>query len=322
MSDITDGTTTTPTASPTEGDTGASAPNTQTSSPEGGSLLAGGATTTPNPTTGNTETTSPTSTASSSKSSAWTTESGDFTEGWLDRLPDDLKDSAQILGQFKDLKGALKTLVNQQKLLGKKANAVMIPGENATAEEIADYRAKIGVPDSVDKYPVKPSELPEGMTWDEAKAKDYNAFAYELGLTAKQAEAHLAYEAKRAAAAYEQEQLKLKADYDAGMKTLADAWENKFETNKAIAIRKAQSLGLDLNSPGLKDPNVVIALHRAAMDSSDDKIVSGDVAATQFVGRASAMDIMNNPKNSLYADYKAGKTEVAKLVNNLLSQKN
>lgn len=304
--------TTTTTASPEASATTASAPVTQTSSPDmGGSLLGGSET----PKAGNTETTSASSTANSS---LWLNESGEFTEGWLDRLPEDFKDSKQILGQFKDINGALKTLINQQKLLGKKAEAILVPKDDATPEEVAAFRAKIGVPENIDAYPTKPKDLPQGMEWDEAQAKEFNAVAHEAGITPAQAEKLMAKYAAFEASKVQEAQMQQKAEFETARKTLAEAWGDKFETNKAVATRMAQSLGLDPNTKGLSDPAVVVALERAARMVSDDKIVSSDVAATMQAGKARAMDIMTNPQNPLYTKYQKGDKGTADLVFDLL----
>ena len=275
-----------------------------------GSLLAGNETT-----TGNTGTTQASSTASSSP---WLNESGEFTEGWLDRLPEDFKDSKQILGQFKNLDGALKTLINQQKLLGKKADAILVPKDDASPEEIAVFRAKIGVPENVDAYPTKPKDLPQGMEWNEGQAKEFNALAHKLGITPAQAEQIMNFEAQRAAAQAQEAQVQQKAEFEQARKTLAEAWGERYETNKAVATRMAQSLGLDPNTKGLSDPAVVVALERAARMVSDDKIVSSDVASTMQAGKARAMDIMTNAQNPLYAKYQKGDKATADLVFDLL----
>jgi hypothetical protein len=270
-------------------------------SPAGGSLLDAG---------GPPETITP--------SGAWVNEKGEFGENWLDRLPADLQDSKQILGQFKDIDGALKTLVSQQRLLGKKAEAVLIPKDDASPEEVAAFRAKLGVPENADAYSLKPKDLPVGMEWNDTQAKDYNAFAHSLGLTPAQAEAHLAYEAQREQTLAQGKQLEAKAEYDASMKELAEAWGDKFDNNKVAAIRVAKTLGLDPNTKGLKDPAVVIALERVRHLISDDKIVSSDSSATVQVGKTRAMDIMTNPSNPMHSKYREGDAAVASLVSDLL----
>ena len=278
------------------------APVASSPSPAGGSLLDAG----------KAEAVAP------SPSGAWVNEKGEFGENWLDRLPADLQDSKQILGQFKDVNGALKTLVNQQRLLGKKADAVLIPKDDASPEEVAAFRAKLGVPETPEAYALKPKDLPEGMQWDEAYAKELNAAAHEAGITPAQAEKLMSKYASLEAQNAQQAELQAKAQYEASRKELAEAWGDKFETNKSVATRMAQTLGLDPNSKGLSDPKVVIALERAARLISDDKIVSSDSSATVQIGKSKAMDIMTNPANPMHSKYQAGDASVTSLVTDLL----
>lgn len=278
------------------------APVASTPTPAGGSLLDAG---------------KPAETTSSS-SGAWVNEKGEFGENWLDRLPAELQDSKQILGQFKDIPGALKTLVNQQRLLGKKADAVLIPKDDASPEEVAAFRAKLGVPETPEAYSLKPKDLPAGMEWNEEFAKSINAAAHEAGVTPAQMEKimgkYVGFEMQNAQNA----ELQAKAQYESSRKELAEAWGDKFEINKNVATRMAQTLGLDPNSKGLSDPKVVIALERAARLISDDKIVSADSAATVQVGKTRAMDIMTNPANPMHSKYREGDLAIASLVSDLL----
>jgi hypothetical protein len=278
------------------------APVASSPSPAGGSLLDAGKA----------------EAATPSPSGAWVNERGEFGENWLDRLPAELQDSKQILGQFKDVNGALKTLVNQQRLLGKKADAVLIPKDDASPEEVAAFRAKLGVPETPEAYALKPKDLPEGMQWDEAYAKELNAAAHEAGITPAQAEKLMSKYASLEAQNAQQAELQAKASYEASRKELAEAWGDKFETNKSVATRMAQTLGLDPNSKGLSDPKVVIALERAARLISDDKIVSSDSSATVQIGKSKAMDIMTNPANPMHSKYQAGDASVTSLVTDLL----
>jgi hypothetical protein len=254
----------------------------------------------------------------SPSSSPWVNDKGEFSEGWLDRLPKELAEHKQILGQFKDIDGALKTLVSQQKMLGKKADAILIPDDKATPEEKAAFLKKLGVPESPEAYQLRPKDLPAGYEWDDNVAKEFNSLAHQNGITPKQMDAlmgrYAAYEAQKAEAAASQQ----KAEMEAGRKTLAEAWGDKFDVELSVARRAAQVAGVDVNSKGFSDPSVVLAFNRLARMMSDDKIVNSDTAGTMMAGKARAMDIMTNPSNSLYKRYTSGDKETATLVADLL----
>lgn len=243
---------------------------------------------------------------------------GEFGEGWLDRLPEEFKDSKQILGQFKDPASMAKTLVNQQRLLGKKADAIVVPNDKSTPEEWAAFRSKIGVPENADAYTVRPNDLPEGFEWNESQAKAFNAFAHEKGLTPTQAEALMSWDAQRSAQQAQAAQQQAAAEFDAGKKALAEAWGDKFDTNMAVVKRACQVTGLDPNAKGLSDPAVVVALERFARMVSDDRIVSADATSTFMAGRAKATDIQKNPQNPLHKRYMEGDPEINQQVIDLI----
>ncbi len=251
-------------------------------------------------------------------SSPWVNDKGEFSEGWLDRLPKELQAHKQILGQFKDIDGALKTLVSQQKMLGKKADAVIVPDENATPEEKSAFLKKLGIPDSPDAYQLRPKDLPAGYEWDDNIAKEFNALAHQNGIPPKAMDAlmskYAAIEAQKAEAAAVQQ----KAEIEAGRKALAEAWGDKYEVELSVARRAAQVAGVDVNSKGFSDPAVVLAFNRLARMMSDDKIVNSETAGTMMAGKARAMDIMTNPSNPLHTKYASGDKDTATLVSDLL----
>ena len=65
-----------------------------------------------------------------------------------------------------------KAFVETKKLVGAKAAPLTIPGEGASAEEVAAYRKAIGVPDTPAEYQLRVPELPPGEQWtDEVQTK-------------------------------------------------------------------------------------------------------------------------------------------------------
>jgi hypothetical protein len=290
-------------ASVSDGNAAAQNPSTPTTSTStsGSSLLGESTSTTTTPTT------------------EWIDKDGNFTEGWVDRLGEEFKDSKQIISPFKDLKGMAKTLVSQQRMLGKKNEAVLIPGEKATPEERAEFHRKLGVPDSPDKYPARPDFLPQDYQWDESVAKEFNKLAYENGVTPAQHEAYLkryaAFETQRSQQAEAAQQQAFEAD----RKALGDEWGDKFAENAARVTRLWQYAGEKTDDPALNIPTVVRALARIATGLNEDKMVSSNAnSASMLVGKDRALDIMRNPQNPLHELYKGGDKDTATLVTRLL----
>lgn len=96
----------------------------------------------------------------------------------------DIREWASKTG-FKDAKSVAKSAYEQSKLLG---NSIRIPGENATDEEKAAYREKLGAPKDAAGYEfTAPKDLPEDLPYDGERADAFKAKAHELGLSKAQA---------------------------------------------------------------------------------------------------------------------------------------
>jgi hypothetical protein len=84
---------------------------------------------------------------------------------WRDALPADLRDAARNFRLPGDAVKAARDL--RQKL----SNAIAVPGDRATPDEIAAFRKRIGVPDSPEGYAIRgPATLPEGVDATAASA--------------------------------------------------------------------------------------------------------------------------------------------------------
>lgn len=104
------------------------------------------------------------------------------TKGWFEKQQERLK----------DLPSLVKFAREQDKFVGeqkqKLGDAIRIPGENATADEIKAFREKMDIPLAPDGYQFKaPEKLPDGLPYDGERAKAFAAKAAELGLSKKQA---------------------------------------------------------------------------------------------------------------------------------------
>jgi hypothetical protein len=182
---------------------------------------------------------------------------GGFADGWLDKLPGELDPYKATLAKYKDFGSLAKSHGELQQLLGKKSSAVNVPGEKSTPEEIAAFRKALGVPEKAEEYGFKPEKLPDGVAWDDNSAKQFAAIAHKHHIPAaamKELAAHqIAMEEARAQEGFRQMETELLN----GKQQLQTAWGQNFEKNLNTAARVAKSIGLDPESPGLRDPAVV-----------------------------------------------------------------
>jgi hypothetical protein len=257
------------------------------------------------------------------------TQEGKFAEGWLDRLPADFigdsdRDAFRVHAlKYADPLSALKSDFHKERLLGKKSAAVLVPNEKSSPEDVAAFRTALGVPESADGYKFKPDQLPEGLDWDEGAAKTFAEIAHRHNVApGAMRELTQAYVAMLGQQSQQQQAAAIGSIEDAKGQ-LKKLWGNDYDKQIVTAGRVAKSIGLDVESPGLGDPNVVAALARVAGLMSEDKFLKSEGGATLQSGKLRAHDIMTNPSNPLHADY-TGKNgnirqkEVAAMVNDLV----
>ena len=245
------------------------------------------------------------------------TEKGEFADGWLDRLPKDFEADKQILGQYKSPEAIAKALVHTKKMSGKLGEAIFLPGKDATPEEVAAFRAKIGVPEGADKYPT----AIEGLKLDEAQMKEFAGIAHKAGLTPTQFKELVSFEATRASAMEAKQKAELTAAEETHQKELAAEWGDKFAQRENQMKRVAQLAGLPADPKEWTRTNVSLALARYADFLSEDKLVGVGGAPTQATGKALGMDIISNKNHPLHEKYLKGDLETRKYVTRLLDSK-
>jgi hypothetical protein len=126
--------------------------------------------------------------------------------GFISSLSEDLR-GEQSLKDFKDVNGLAKSYVNVNKMLGSR---IAIPGENSTPEELNGFYAKLGRPESHDKYSVDPEDKSE-------LTNKFKETAFKAGLSDKQAKeiySMLSEEAKNIQKANEENDKNLEAQFN------------------------------------------------------------------------------------------------------------
>ena len=217
-----------------------------------------------------------------------------------------------------DVESLAKGFNGLEQLLGKKAHAIVPPTEKSTPEEVAAYRKAIGVPESPEGYNLKPDQIPEGVTWDDATAKKAAELAHKHNVPAAAMQEFLKFDMERAAMMNQAAATMIDAQLEAGRAELQKVYGDKFGEKIELARRAALTVGVDPASQGFVDPQVVKAIVSLAEKLSDDKLVSGDQTGVTST-RARARDIMTNQANPLYAKYQEGDPETVDQVRRMLT---
>jgi len=253
----------------------------------------------------------------STPSTGWVNPDGTFGDKWLDALPDDAKDYKDTLSKYKSVPDMAKALANANALIGKKLG---VPNEKSSPEEVAAFRRAMGIPETLEEYKFAPDSLPEGMTWSDDMAKPYAEIAHKHGIPPSAMKELVAQHAKTEMFKLEAIQATYEKQRTEAVQGLQKEWGNDFGKNIGLAKQAAKLAGVDANSHGFSDPEVVRGFVRMAQMMSEDK-VGRSMGGTEFMtGAARAKDIMSNPENAWHKRYMEGDREAAALVTSLLKQ--
>jgi hypothetical protein len=251
---------------------------------------------------------------------------GRFTPDFHQKLPDNLKEHAAHFSKYQTPLHALEHTLNLQQLLGKKADAVVIPGADASREEWAPVLAKLGVPDSLEGYNLKvPDKLPEGVQINEDELKHFAGVAHEIGLTPQQVAKLQEYDiarAQKAGEGFQQQALELeRVEFEKQAKLLEKEFGTGPEAEKkqVLAERAALTFGFspeDISGGNalFRNAQFVSMLAKVGAAMPEDSLVSGDNANTTGGMKAKAKDVINNPQNPLYKRYWDGDQDVQRQV--------
>ncbi len=102
--------------------------------------------------------------------------------------------------------------------------------------------------------------------------------------------------------------------------TLQKEWGGDFNKNISVAKQAAKLAGVNAESYGFADPEVVRGFVRMAQMMSEDKIGRGLATPDMMGGKARATDIMRNAENPWHKRYSEGDPEAVALVTGLLKQ--
>jgi len=192
------------------------------------------------------------------------------------------------LEKFKDSKSLAKSYESLEKMLGK--NKVVIPGENATKEEIDAFHTQLGRPETADKYKFSVKEsLPEGTQIpEEPMIRDW---LHQAGTSQDQADLLFKmYMENRLNGEKVTQENKDKTLAEATVKLRAE-YGLQYDAKLALA-EKAYKAFEDADSAAFwkehgNNPAMVRMFARVGESISDDKMLGGGVI-TSTPGQAQA----------------------------------
>ena len=199
------------------------------------------------------------------------------TSSWKDSISEDFRNDPSI-EKFTEIDALAKSYINATKMIGQ--DKIVIPTKNSTQEAWDEAYAKLGRPESADKYAldVKSDVVP----FDETAIKSFAEQSHKLGLNNKQAQGILEFYKNNMEGSLQQAKIDTETAQSQAEQQLRQEWGRDFEgkVKQAGALAKAninpEVLDMTLsNGTRLGDhPEIIKGFAKIAGMMSEDKIVS------------------------------------------------
>ena len=199
------------------------------------------------------------------------------TSSWKDSISEEYRADPSI-EKFTEIDALAKSYINATKMIGQ--DKIIIPTKNSTQEAWDEAYAKLGRPESADKYAldVKSDVVP----FDETAIKSFAEQSHKLGLNNKQAQGILEFYKNNMEGSAQQTKIDTETAQSQAEQQLRQEWGRDFDgkVKQAGALAKAninpEVLDMTLsNGTRLGDhPEIIKGFAKIANMMSEDKIVS------------------------------------------------
>ena len=260
--------------------------------------------TVPVETTTPTETVTPTTEPTTETKPEVTTTTTTTTSSWKDSISEQYRKDPNI-EKFTEIDALAKSYINATKMIGQ--DKVVIPTNNSTEEHWDEVYAKLGRPESADKYTLDAKS--EVVNFDDTAIKSFAEQSHKLGLNNKQAQGILEFYKNNMEGTAQQSKIDTETAQAQAEQQLRQEWGRDFEgkVKQAGALAKAninpEVLDMTLsNGTRLGDhPEIIKGFAKIANMMSEDKILgteSENVNTTKDI--ESEIAALSNDKNGPY----------------------
>jgi hypothetical protein len=199
------------------------------------------------------------------------------TSSWKDSISEDFRNDPSI-EKFTEIDALAKSYINATKMIGQ--DKIVIPTKNSSQEAWDEAYAKLGRPESADKYALDVKS--EVVNLDEGAIKSFTENAHQLGLNNKQAQGILEFYKNNMEGTAQQAKIDTETAQSQAEQQLRQEWGRDFDgkVKQAGALAKAninpEVLDMTLsNGTRLGDhPEIIKGFAKIANMMSEDKIVA------------------------------------------------
>ena len=206
-----------------------------------------------------------------------TTEQPAVAKTWKEAISEEFRNDPNI-EKFTEIDALAKSYINATRMIGQ--DKVAVPNENSTEDQWNEVYAKLGRPESADKYKLEAKS--DVVPIDEGAIKQFAENAHKLGLNNKQAQGILEFYKNSMEGTAQQSKIDTETAQANAEQQLRQEWGKTFEENvkKAGSVAKA-NLGVEVLDMQLKDgtrlgdhPDIIKGFAKIADMMSEDTIVA------------------------------------------------
>lgn len=228
--------------------------------------------------------------------------------GFYDGLSDDTRNNPSMM-KFKGKSGedVAKSYIELSSKIG--AKGLIVPGENASEQEVSDYHKALGRPDLAAGYNLQlPEGAHKGVISTPEGQKEFKEECFKNGLSAKQAEGLYGWYTNKLSNTLTQNDEKQTADKNTAETELRSKWGMVYDNKVALAQNVLSKFGGDkmqsLIDSGVGNNPVLIEMLANIGDKLSEDVLgpngkSSTGALTPEAAQAKINEIRNNP-NSPY----------------------
>ena len=226
------------------------------------------------------------------------------TSSWKDSISEEYRADPSI-EKFTEIDALAKSYINATKMIGQ--DKIVIPTKNSSQEAWDEAYAKLGRPESADKYALDAKS--DVVPFDETAIKSFAEQSHKLGLNNKQAQGILEFYKNNMEGSAQQAKIDTETAQSQAEQQLRQEWGRDFEgkVKQAGALAKAninpEVLDMTLsNGTRVGDhPEIIKGFAKIANMMSEDKILGTESENTNTTKDIeSEIAALSNDKNGPY----------------------
>lgn len=241
---------------------------------------------------------------------------------WKTGLPEDIKDDPSLKA-ISDIQALAKSYVHSQRMIG--ADKIVVPNKYATPEDWKNVYAKLGLPESVEKYELKTKE---GADPKDNFFVGFREQAHKAGILPHQAQQLYDWYDSTIADMVKNQQAAISQQAEAEVSELRQEWGQAFDMKVRAAKAVVQKFGDDnfktyLEETGLgNNPQLIKLMAKIGESLVEDKFRGdGDAPAalTPQFAQKEINKILGDPKHPYYDNRHPGHADAVTEMQRLFS---